>query len=114
MIRAVYFHAIDGRIRIHIAQVKGSWMKAREITDGLGGWDGINNVAANPTTGNVLITYDSHRISQERILGILREMGYLEEHLFASPNLITQARGHSDWSTMLARVVVEALFSALV
>jgi len=113
MIRAVYFHGIEGRMRIHIAEVKGSQAKAREIKDALCRYDGINNVSANPVTGNVLITYDSNRISQWDILGKLREMGYLREQQYVAHNLAAKATGNAEWSTTLARVGLEALLSAL-
>ena len=114
MIRAVYFHGIEGRMRIHIAEVKGSQAKAREIKDALCRYDGINNVSANPVTGNVLITYDSNRISQWDILGKLREMGYLGERKYIAQNPGPGATANSEWSTALARIGLEALFSALI
>jgi hypothetical protein len=113
MIRAVYFHAIDGRMRIHIAGVKGFPVKALEISDRLGCFNGINNVNANPVTGNVLITYDSSRISQWDILGGLREMGYLGEREYLPQTLGAEAKGNSEWSTALTRVGLEALLTAL-
>ena len=105
MIRAVYFHGIDGRMRIHIAGVKGSPVKAVEVSDRLGCFNGINNVNASPVTGNVLITYDSSRIPQWDILGRLREMG-----TSGNANTYPKARGprrrvlgvehgaHQNWS----------------
>jgi len=113
MIRAVYFHGIDGRMRIHIDAVKGSPAKALEINDTLGCLSGVNNVKANPVTGNVLITYDSNRTSQWDILGALRKMGYLGEQQFVAHNLAAEARGGSEWGTTLARFGLEALLSAL-
>ena len=114
MIRAVYFHGIDGRMRIHIAEVKGSPVKAAEIADRLGHFNGINNVNANPVTGNVLITYDSNRISQWDVLGRLREMGYLGEREYITQSLGGAKTGDSDWSTTLTRLGLEALVSALI
>ena len=114
MIRAVYFHGIDGRMRIHISGVKGSPVKAREIAGRLGSFNGINNVNANSVTGNVLITYDSNRISQWDILSRLREMGYLAEleYILQAPGVATS--GNSDWSTTFVRFGLEALLSALI
>ena len=113
MIRAVYFHGIDGRMRIHVAGVKGSRGNALEIGERLGCVNGINNVNANPVTGNVLITYDSNRVSQWDILGKLREMGYLGEEQYVSQNLVVKATGNSGWSTTLTRFGLEALLTAL-
>jgi len=113
MIRAVYFHGIDGRMRVHIDPVKGSVVKALEIKDRLGCLNGINDVNANPVTGNVLITYDSNRLSQWDILGSLREMGYLGERQFVQHNLAAETGGSSEWSTTLTRFGLEALLTAL-
>ena len=113
MIRAVYFHGIDGRMRIHIDGVKGSPAKALEINERLGSFKGINDVKANPVTGNVLIRYDSDRLSQWDILGSLREMSYLGEQQFVPRNLAAEAAGGSEWSTTLARFGLEALLSTL-
>jgi copper chaperone CopZ len=101
-------------MRIHIAGAKGCPAKALEINDRLGCVNGINHVSANPVTGNVLITYDSHRISQRDILGRLRDMGYLGEQEYVSYNLAGGATGNSEWSVTLARFGLEALLSALI
>jgi len=113
MIRAVYFHGLDGRMRIHVDAVKGSPAKALEIKDRLGCLNGINHVSANPVTGNVLITYDSNRTSQWDILGSLREMGYLGEQQFVQHNLAAETAGSSEWSTTITRFGLEALLTAL-
>jgi copper chaperone CopZ len=77
---SAYLHALDGRLRIKVAAVKGSLQKAREIEHQLQTYDGITQVTANPTTGSVLIHYDSRRVEQNRILETLRILGYLPDH----------------------------------
>ncbi len=114
MMRAVYFHGIEGRMRIHIAGVKGSPAKASEIMDRIGRRLGINSVNANPVTGNVLITYDSKRTSQWDVLAGLREMGYLGERDYIAQNPAVNGTAGSEWSTGVARAGLEALISALV
>jgi hypothetical protein len=42
MIRTAYFHAIPGRMRIHIREAKGSPAKAREIENKLMGYMDID------------------------------------------------------------------------
>jgi len=101
-------------MRIYIAGVKGSHARAKEIADRLSFCCGINNVTANPVTGNVLIIYDSNRTSQWAILGKLREMGYLGERKYIAQNPGPGATANSEWSTALARIGLEALFSALI
>jgi copper chaperone CopZ len=72
-----YLHALDGRLRIKVAPVKGSSRKAQEIERQLQMYDGVTQVTANPTTGSVLIHYDSRRVEQEKILESLKALGYL-------------------------------------
>jgi copper chaperone CopZ len=72
-----YLHALDGRMRIKINEVKGSTGSATEITRFLLSFHGIDQVNANPLTGNVLILYNTKQISQEDILKLLQEAGYL-------------------------------------
>jgi hypothetical protein len=114
MIRAVYFHAIDGRIRIFIPKVKGSHVAAVEIADRLRGCRGIDNVSANPVTGNVLITYDSNRTTQWDVLDSLREMGFLGGREYIAQNTVAKAEVNSEWGAALARIGLEALLSALI
>jgi copper chaperone CopZ len=77
---SAHLHALDGRLRIKVAGVKGSPPKAREIEDRLQMCDGITQATANPTTGSILILYDSHQINQERVLHTLRSLGCLPEN----------------------------------
>jgi copper chaperone CopZ len=72
-----YIHALNGRLRIKIAAVKGSPLEAQEIEDRLGRVHGITYVQANPITGNVLIQYDPGQIAQQAILQILWSSGWV-------------------------------------
>jgi len=113
MISKDYFHAIDGRIRIHVSEVKGSVVKAREAAAKLMEYPGIVDVNANPTTGNVLIYYDPHRISYGDVLRDLRISGYLRETGLPGPGAQTGKSGGSQWSDAITRFALEALFLAL-
>jgi hypothetical protein len=114
MISTNYFHAIDGRMRIGIPGVKGSWAKAQEIKDTIMNYQGINDVRPNPTTGNVLIIYDPQRISQYDMLKSLYGLGYLQdERSIAAGSQAIPASG-TDWGCTLVRVALETLLSALV
>ena len=114
MIRAVHFHAIDGRIRLHIAQTKGSQARAREIEKRLGDCFGITGVKANPLTGNILITYDSRLSSEAGIRGELQKMGYpgWEENL--AFNTALRRQSNSAWVFELVRFGLETLLTALI
>jgi len=114
MISTNYFHAIDGRMRLGIPGVKGSWARAQELKDRIINYQGINDVRPNPTTGNVLIIYDPQRVSQYDILKSLCELGYLHDGGSIAAGLPAISAGGSDWGSALARVAIEALLSALV
>jgi hypothetical protein len=76
-IASPYIHALNGRLRIKLAAVKGSPLEAQEIEDRLGRVHGITHVQANPITGNVLIQYDPGQTAQEAILQILWSSGWV-------------------------------------
>jgi copper chaperone CopZ len=72
-----YVHAINGRMRVKVPEVKRSATFARRIEEWLGSIDGIRQVRANPVTGNVLIFHDPDRIAAREILGALIAAGYM-------------------------------------
>ncbi len=76
---SLYVHALEGRLRIKVPKVKGSARKAQEVERHLRQAAGIEYVSANPTTGNVLILYNSRLIEQEDIISSLKEVGYLSQ-----------------------------------
>lgn len=114
MISKAYFHAIDGRMRLGIPGVKGSWAKAQELKDRIINYPGISDVRPNPTTGNVLIIYDPQRISQFDLIKILYESGYLQGGRSIAAGLPAISAEGSNWGSALVRVALEALLSALV
>jgi copper chaperone CopZ len=73
-----YIHALKGRLRIKIWEVKGCPTKALELEESLQKCHGINLTRANPITGNVLIHYDTDLIGQSQIIQALQELGYLQ------------------------------------
>jgi Heavy metal associated domain 2 len=72
-----YVHAINGRIRVKVPEVKRSLKFARRIEAWLGSFEGIHEVRANPVTGNVLILHDPERIAGREILAALIAAGYM-------------------------------------
>lgn len=74
-----YVHALEGRLRIKIPEVKGAPLQAREVERHLLLSPGADEVSANPITGNVLILYNPRLIGQGEIILALKELGYLEE-----------------------------------
>lgn len=81
-----YIHALEGRLRIKVPEIKGSPVKAGELEQQVSWQPGIDYIKANPTTGNVLIYYDAQKIEQESILRTLQESGYLQTIKFRSPD----------------------------
>src|SRR5262249_50071113 len=72
-----YIHAIEGRLRIKVPEVKRSPARARQVEELFRGVDGIQEVGANPVTGNVLLLHDRGRIAARQILGALIAAGYM-------------------------------------
>ena len=106
-----YLHAIDGRLRIKVPEVKGSPGSAQAIREQLHARYGIDKVYANPTTGNVLIQYHPDQINQAEIIRILKdELGYFKP-------AAADSRPHEPsggWAGMVARAVVESALQSVV
>jgi copper chaperone CopZ len=117
-----YIHALNGRLRIKVAEVKGSPMKALEVEGQLRRIDGIDHVRANPITGNVLVLYDPARIEQFEIFGALQRLGYLQENAkfrvaAKSPPLAFDGLGEAMAETLVRttmELAVQRLVSALI
>jgi copper chaperone CopZ len=77
---STYIHALDGRLRVKVTAVKGSPTRAMEIEGQLRTLEGVQDVKANPMTGNVLVLYVPERIGQSEVLGALEHLGSLHEH----------------------------------
>jgi copper chaperone CopZ len=103
-----YLHALDGRLRIKINEVKGSADAAAEITRFLGNSPGIDQVNANPVTGNVLILYNTRQLSQKEILNLLQDAGYLQRIVRMPAN---QGEG---LVSVVAKAVMETALQSMV
>ena len=77
---ASYVHALNGRLRIKIPELKGSPLRAQEIENQFNLMTGMQQVSANPVTGSLLFIYDPYLLKQEEICAVLRDMGYLRDH----------------------------------
>jgi hypothetical protein len=105
-----YFHALEGRIRIKIPELKGSPGKSRDIKLHLSECAGINYVQANPTTGNALILYNSREISQNDIITMLRE----ELDCFQEPAAVTGNSKRDGFAGVVARAFMESALQTMV
>jgi len=74
-----YVHALEGRLRIKIPEVKGAAGKALEVESYLQLLSGLEQVSANPVTGNVLILYNPRLVGVDEIIAALKDLGYLED-----------------------------------
>src|SRR5262245_13501166 len=60
-----YLHALEGRLRIKVPEVKGCSRRARDLEQHFTPLSPIEYVSANPVTGNVLFLYDSGRTTTD-------------------------------------------------
>jgi copper chaperone CopZ len=97
-----YVHALEGRLRIKVPEVKGAPLKAREIEGHLSLCPGVEEVSANPITGSVLVLYNPRLIGQEEIILAFKEIGYLEE---TTPKTHREAGGTRNHEGAVTRVV---------
>jgi copper chaperone CopZ len=115
---SAYLHALDGRLRVKVAAVKGSPQKAQEIECQLQQFDGLKQVTANPTTGSVLILYDPRRITQEKVLETLKTLGHFQENgkeRAVAKNPVTTEQGFGrELLQTLVRSTVESAVQRLV
>ncbi len=96
-----YVHALEGRLRIKVPEVKGAPGKAREIEGHLALCPGVEEVSANPITGSVLVFYNPRLVGQEEIILAFKEIGYLEE---TTPKAPRGNGGSSNHEGVVARV----------
>ena len=72
---SLYVHALEGRLRIKIPKVKGAAGEAQEVERHLRQFTGVEDVSANPITGNVLILYNPRLTEQGAYLLFLKGKG---------------------------------------
>lgn len=112
-----YVHAIDGRLRIKVPEVKRSPARAREIERRFLAVEGVTEISANPATGNVLFLYDPDRIGPYALMGALLTFGYMRDPaLLASPptgeSALLAAGAADKLATTFARIVVQVVLRA--
>jgi hypothetical protein len=109
-----YVHALEGRLRIKIPEVKGAPYQAREVESHLQLLTGMEEVTANPLTGNVLILYDPTLLREDQIISTLQELGYLEEAPLGSTGEGMVGMLTSTVASTLMEVALTRLVTALI
>lgn len=105
-----YWHALEGRLRIKVPEIKRSHEKARQVEDLIGSLDGVLSVTANPTTANVLVLFCPKTRTHADIVASLRRADYL--HLPSVPP--SSLRDAERLMNVLARTIARSITEALV
>jgi copper chaperone CopZ len=105
-----YIHALEGRLRIKVPEIKGSPVRAGELEKRVKWQPGIDYIKANPTTGNVLVYYDSEKIGQKRILKAMQESGYLQ---FSNSQAPTPAGSQEAKTSIMENLVASVAQSIM-
>lgn len=79
-------HYVDGRIRVKIESLKNNSEKTQELEEGLLKLNGINEIAATPMLGTVLIKFNPTVIEPVILIGVLLNFLDLEEEAFGRKN----------------------------
>ena len=103
-----YLHVMDGRLRVKIPETKRSVSKALHVEQMIRSLPGTTRVTANPTTGNVLVLFDSAQLTHDEILSALKKAGYLREQV-STTSFQFAARMVDTVSHAVARSVAEVV-----
>src|SRR5918999_5791051 len=74
-----YVHSIPGRLRVKTASVKKSPEQADRAKKLLALIPGVYSVQTNTVTGSVLVLYSPKDASCDHLLGVIGELGDLEQ-----------------------------------
>jgi copper chaperone CopZ len=100
---------MDGRLRVKVPETKRCVSKALHVEQVIRSLPGITRVTANPTTGNVLVLFDSEQLTHADILAALKKVDYLREPASTTSSFQFTARMVDTVSHAVARSVAEAL-----
>ena len=106
----LYLHVLDGRLRIKVPEVKRAPLKAAEVVRALQSVAGVTYAKANPTTGSVLVLFDSSRLTPANIVQTLRDTGCLTTTVPTGAQQGTQ----KGIGQRLTETVVQSLFETAV
>lgn len=113
-----YVHALPGRLRIGVAEVKASPDAAAEVAARIRTLGGIRDARANPVTGNVLVLFDDERTDAEQIIEALETWGYLrvvrQPVVSYRPELAPEMHWGATILQITTRVALERLLTRLI
>ena len=105
-------HAVPGRLRIRIPNLKASTRLAAALESELERVEGIRSVEANPVTGNVLIVYDPTSPAGAQLHGIVGGHGRFPGRL--EPRHLVRERLVDAVVRSTVEVAVTSLFRTFV
>jgi len=115
---ASYVHALNGRLRLKLPELKGNTTRTQEIESQFNLMTGMQQVSANPLTGSLLFTYDPRLLKQEEIFSQLKELGYFQDSSGRQVSFLSTAQGNhgivEKVTTTLASGLMEMALTRLV
>jgi hypothetical protein len=115
---SAYVHALEGRLRIKVVEVKGNEEVAWEVEARLSTVTGVDKATANPRTGNVLVLYDPAETSHGELVEALQSWGFLQPDQLEAASHRGVGIGRDTLANTLVRSSVEfalqRLFTALI
>jgi copper chaperone CopZ len=111
-VTADYIHVLDGRLRIKVCGIKHSPESARRLEQAVAALSGVTGATANPKSGNVLILYDSRRVTIAELVEAIRSLGHLQQRPTATSK--SSVRRISPVARTLAQEVAVAACAGLI
>jgi hypothetical protein len=106
-----YLHAIEGRLRVKVPEIKGAPERARSLVAHFDDLAGIRAVQANPVTGNVLFLVEPDGPRPDHILAALDALGYMQEAASPSPRAaqasVATCAGSAELSDKVGQVLLQ-------
>jgi copper chaperone CopZ len=106
-----YWHALEGRLRIKVPAVKRSPEHASRIERLIGALDGVTQVNANPTTGNVFVLFCPRTRTHADIVSVLHEAQYL--HTASMPQTSSSSLTNEVLIQTLGQAIARSVTEAL-
>src|SRR5262245_41993409 len=90
--RTADFHVTPGRVRVRSLGMRRDAARARRAELDLAGLPGITLARVNPTTGSILLHFDTGQWTTDALLGYLHRQGYLEADRTGTASQAADAR----------------------